>query len=113
MLIPVLLAGGVVYWLWSLRQAPLTGQHIFIDSSEGPMGQYTSQGPPSHRGREADVGDVIHLSPVGLRSVSTSKPNLLRPRSPTEFVVLDSGRVTIAYDRGLVHVDVPPLGAVF
>lgn len=105
MLIPVLLASGVVLWLWSKRQAPLTGRRVFIDASQAPS--------DPRRGREADIGDVIQLSPAGLRSISTSKPDLLRRHSPTEFTVLDSGRVTIVYDSGIVYVDTKPPGMVF
>lgn len=109
MLIPILLAGGVVVWLWTQRRAPLTGRRVFIDASQVPA----DPRPGPRFGREADIGDVIQLSPVGLRSISTSKPNLLSQYSPTEFVVLDEGRVTIAYDSGVVYVDTKPPGVVF
>lgn len=109
MLIPVLLAGGVVLWLWSQRQAPLTGRRVFVDASQVPTEPIRGWHPT----KVANIGDVLQLNSAGLRSVSTSNPRLLRQRSPTEFVVLNEGRVTIAYDRGLIHVDVPPLGAVF
>ena len=105
MLIPILLAGGVVVWLWTQRQAPLTGRHVVVDAAQAPSDPM--------RGREADIGDVIQISPVGLRSISTSIPRLLRQRSPTEFVVLDSGHVTIVYDSGIIYVDTKPQGAVF